>query len=623
MSDNDLLDKYGLLPKSNAPIKAQTEGDELLSKYGLTPVEEVPQDNSGQKWWQGLNNDHSYEGVAKRFGIGLLRGAKDVLDTGAHGLGNAASFVADKVLPESVANKIKQSVEQTKAEDVAGRNAFDKEYPSADGLLPTAAGAGRLTGQVLATAPVMPARAIEGVAAASNALPTVTAAGAKIAAPLANRLVSAAGQGAIGGATLGATTASTNDKSLAENVGEGTLAGGLTGPLLPVASSVGKGVGSALTSSISPEKAALARKAAQYGIDIDAGQLSNSHAFKKFNQVSGWLPFSGAQKFTDKQIGQYTKAVSNTFGEDAANITPEVLKAARKRIGNDYETVGRNTTVNADNQLVQDLSKVYHQADLMLNDQQMSVFQKHLLDLTQRFQNGQVGGDIWQHARRAGEPLSKAINNNAGTDLGDALKGLKVSMDSAFKRSAPQDMYPLLQQADKQYANMKTIEKLALNDPEGQVSPLRLMSKVVNSPNKNLRTSQLGDLAEIGRSFFPTPADSGTPLGEIVADKIGRTIAAPISGALAAAHGLASGGFILPTIEGASGLAANRAVRSALNSKVVQKAILNKAEGNTYGALDKLTEKAVPYSAQLDRKGDLPKRIYITGKSKLPVAEAP
>ncbi len=612
MNDEDILDKYGLLTKSNAPKKAVTEADELLSKHGLIPVEEVAKDNSNKKWWQGLNSDNSYEGVAKRFGIGIVRGAKDVLDTAAHGLGNAASYVADKTLPEETAKAVKQSVEQTKAEDLAGRNQFDKEYSGS-----TAVDVGRPVGQIAATLPVMPSAAMTGIATAAKALPTVATTGAKVAAPLVNRLVSAAGQGALGGAVVGGATSSANDKSLAENVGEGALTGGLTGPLLPVASSVGKGIGSKLLGEISPERAALAKKAEKYGIDLDASQVSESPIFKKYNQVSGWLPFSGAQKASDKQIGQFTKAVSNTFGENTENITPNALKAARQRIGNDYETVGKNTTITADNQYTKDLAKVYHQADLMLNDQQMKIFQNHLNELANKFNQGNMQGDVWQHFRRSGEPLSKAINNNAGTDLGDALKALKVATDQVFKRSAPPDMFPLLQQADRQYANMKTIEKLALNDPEGNVSPLKLMSKVVNSGAK-LQGGPLSELADIGKSFFPKPADSGTPLGEAVLEKLGPMAGAPISALAAGAHALASGGFVLPSLEAGAGLAVNRGIREAANSDAVKNAIIRKAQGNTYGFIDKASEKAIPYSSELLKKKN-EDRLYV-GRSKLPVA---
>ena len=609
MNDEDVLDKYGLLPKSEAPKKAVTESDEILNKYGLVPHEEVPVSDN-KKWWQGLNADTSYEGVAKRFGIGIARGAKDVLDTGAHGLANATSYVADKVLPESIASKIRQSAESTKAEDIIGRNEFDKEYSDS-----TSANIGRVGGQIAATLPIMPSGAMTGIASAAKALPTINAAGVKVAAPLVNRLVAASGQGALGGAIVGGATSSTNDKSVAENVGEGALTGAIAGPALTAATGVGKGISKTLLNSISPERAALAQKAAQHGIDLDASQVSESPLFKKYNQVSGWLPFSGAQKASDKQIGQFTKAVSNTFGEDTESITPKVIQSAKKRIGNDYDTVAANTKITADNQLVQDLSKVYHQADLMLTPDQFKVFQKQLLNVAGKFSNGEMPGEVWQGLRKTTEPLSTIANSNKNTTLGQSVKALKVAVDSAFNRSAPPDMQSLLGQANTQYRALKTVEKLANSSDEGQVSPLRLMQKVVANPfGGKLASGKLGELADIGKAFFPTPADSGTPLGEIVANKVGHGIAAPVTALATGAHALASGGFILPTIEGAGGLVLNRALRSAANSDVVKNAIIKKGLGSNYGFLDQAAEKATPYSSLLLKKRDDSNRLPIQSK---------
>lgn len=611
MNDNDLLDKYGLSPKSAAPIKAQTEGDELLSKYGLRDIPTViintnKDDNedvapSKPSWWKVNNEDTSYDALAKKFGISVLRGAKDVLDTGAHGLANAASYVADKVLPENLASDIKSSAAKTILEDTQARNEYDKQYPASNNLLPNLTDVGRFGGQIAATAPLMPAKAFEGIAAAAKALPTVSASGAKIAAPLVNRLTAAAGQGALGGSVFNAATSSTNNKSLAENVGEGALTGGLAGPLVVGAFGAGKGLASKIAGSISPERADLAKKAAQYGIDLDAGQVSDNSFFKKYNQVSGWLPFSGANKASEKQLGQFTKAVSNTFGEDTNNITPQVLKSAKQRLGSNYDTVAAHTNVQADPRLARDLAKVAHEAKLVLDENQYSRFEKQMDQIIAKFQqgNGAMDGKAWQAMRHTGSPLSRLISGR-DTDLGVYAKGLKIAMDAAFNRSAPADMQTLLQKTNQQYKAMKTVEKLANFDADGHVSPMKLMSKVVNAPGGKLGSGQLGDLADIGRAFFPQPADSGTPLGEALLEKVGHAVSSPVT-ALGGAVStlLTSSAPYLHTAEGLAGLTANRYVRKAVNSKIVKEAIVNSAQGNVQGRLSDLVGKTIPYSSNL------------------------
>lgn len=617
MNDEDLLDKYGLLTQSNAPKKAVTETDELLSKYGLSPKDiQEPKQMANPEWWKGKAADSSYEGVAKKFGIGMARGAKDVLDTAAHGLGEGVATIAEKVLPTNVSAPIRASVEQMKSSDLTGRNEFNKEYPSNEGILPTSTDVGRFAGQVAATAPVMPARAFQGIAAASKALPTTLATGGQVAAPIANRLVSAVGQGALGGAVFNAATSSTNDKSLAENVGEGALTGGLAGPLAVGATSAGKNLASRVVGKISPERAELARKAADHGIDLEAGQVSSSPLWKKFNQVTGWVPLSGAQAASDKQMGQFTKAVSRTMGQDSANITPDVIKAAKTDLGHNYETVARNTEIRGDSRLAHDFAKVVQNANQVISDpHQLATFHNQLNNILNKFENGKMTGEQWQAMRKTTEPLSTIANANKNTTLGQSVKGLIVSMDAAFNRSAPQDMQALLQKTNSQYKSMKTVEKLANSDAEGQVSPMKLMSKIVNSPyGGKSGAGQLGDLADIGRAFFPKPADSGTPLGEAILDKIGPSIVSP-STAVAGGVGALVGG--LPIIHGAEALAgavANRYVRKGINSATVRNAIINSAQGANYGKLDRAVEKTVPYSSNLLENRDHKEKF------KLPVA---
>jgi hypothetical protein len=617
MNDDDLLSKYGLTPQSNAPKKAVTENDELLSKYGLTGDEtEKPAIDENSDWWKS-QHDSDYASIAKRFGIGFVRGAKDVLDTGAHGLASSTAYVADRLLPKALADKIRESADATIAADKSGRNEFNSEYPAAEGLIPNATDVGRFTGQAITTAPLMPTSAMAGIGAASNALPTTLATGAQVAAPIANRLVAAAGQGGLGGAIFGGATASTNDKLTIENIGENALGGALAGPALTAGASLAKNVAGKAVNKISPERAELARKAADHGINLEAGQVSTSPTFKKFNQVSGWLPFSGAKGSSEKQIGQFNTAVARTFGEDTPNITPTVLANAKKRIGSNYDTVAANTTIKADNQLINNFSDIYKNAETALDDNQFKTFKKQLELIGSKFRqgNGDMDGEAWQAFRHINSPISR-VAGGKDSDLGYYVKALKTAMDGAFNRSAPDDMQSLLRQANGQYKSMKTIEKLANSDAEGQISPLKLMSKVVNSPGGKLKSGELGDLADIGRAFFPVPADSGTPLGEAILGKVGGLASHPISGLGTAAASLVGGAPLLSVAEGGLGLAANAGLRRAINSRAVTNSMLNAADGANFGAIDRAVQKAVPYTGpNLGELQDKRER-----RSKLPVA---
>lgn len=161
------------------------------------------------------------------------QGLRDIINTGASGIG----YIDKTLIPggEKRNEKFQQSL---KTEN----QTFEQTNPPSEGLLPTTAEVARMGGQAVATAPLMPARAFQAVRGVMGALPTVSAAGEKVAAPILNRLGATTVTGAIGGGEFGGLTSSTNDKSLAENVGTGMITGALVAPALSVAGAAGSKV---------------------------------------------------------------------------------------------------------------------------------------------------------------------------------------------------------------------------------------------------------------------------------------------------------------------------------------------------------------------------------------------
>lgn len=572
----------------------RTKADDLADEFGLMPTSDVPKPEEKKEFWQGLNADTSWSGFAKRLGVGTLRGMKDVIDTGAHGLQNVTTAVADKVLPEDMAAPIRQSVQESQTKDKTDRDKFDAEYP--DGLSGT--GAGRVAGQIAATIPVMPARAFKAVEGLVGAAPQIVN-GVTKAAPMINRLGASVVNGIGGGSIFGGATASTNDKSTGENVLEGGISGAVGGPLVTAAGQGAKSLGTKAFGKISSTTADLAKRAEQLGIPLKATQVSNSPLLKKYDQISGMMPFSGAQHIAENQSAGFTKAVARTFGEDTAEITPKVVQNAKKRIGKDYDTVAANTTLNADRALAQEFAKTYQDAKDVLNPDHFKTFQKQLAHILDKFNNGQMTGEAWQAMRKTTEPMMRLINSRNNTELGQSVKSLKTSMDAVFNRSAPDDMQALLKRANSQYKAMKTIEKLAEADAEGHVSPLRLMGKVIDSPGGKLGSGELGEIADIGRQFFKQPADSGTPLGEFVMDKVAPTLHSPVSALITGGSAILSGASFGSIGEGAAALGANRLMRKAVNSKVIKDTIIRTAKGETHGNVNKLSSAVAPYAGAI------------------------
>lgn len=567
----------------------------LDQKYGGDIEEPKPPvaDAKPKEFWQDLN-ENSWKGTAQRTGVGILRGAKDVIDTGAHGLQNAAGYIADKVLPTEIAASIQQNIKDSQAQDKAGRDQFNKEYGDS-----TAADIGRVGGQVAATIPMMPARIMGGISAVAGALPTISATGAKVAAPLINRAIAGAGQGAVGGGIFGGATSSQNDNSIAQNVGEGVITGGLTGPLLPVAGDIGKAVGGKVLGSISNTTAQLAKRAEELGIPLKATQVSNSPLLKKFDQISGMLPFSGAQGISDKQTSAFTRAVARTFGENTDEITPKVVAAARQRIGQDIENVGKKATIKADAQLHNDLEQVITDAKGTMTDAELRPVAQNIQNIIDKISNaGTIDGEAYAALTAYKGVLSKA-QSNSNPNIRNAANEIRSALDDALTRSISPDQKAALLKARGQYKAVMTIKDLAEADEHGNVSPLRLMQKVMTSPGGKLRSGELGEIADIGRAFFKQPNDSGTPLGAAIINNVLPVVHSPVSGAIAAGSALLGGATLGTVGEGALGLALNRAIRSGVNSDAARRALIRSGTGETHGAVNNIINNVLPYSAAL------------------------
>lgn len=621
---DELAAEFGLSGKkpTQTKTKANPEYDALAREYGLVPTKDIKPEKE-KSWWQGFVNDPSWSGLAARVGIGAVRGAKDVVDTAAHGLGAGVSYVADKYLPESVAAPIRESVGTMKAEDTTARDQYDKEYGES-----ISAGTGRVAGEIAATIPAMLAAGsvMRGMVATAGALPRVTQAGMR-AAPLSNRLIAATGVGGIGGAIFGATTSSTNDKSLGENVGEGAVTGALAGPLLTAAgqgakSLIGKAIG-----DISPVTARLAQEAERLGIRLKGTQVSDSHFMKKTDQMTGYLPFSGAKGTTAAQNEQIARAVSRQMGENTDTINAHLIRNARGREGNRIEQVGANTTITADQRLGQDFTALYNNISGSTNSNVMPAVRRQLQGIMDviNANNGTIPGKAYVNLTKKDSMLWTA-QKSKDPDIRNAANMIRHALDDALARHATPQMREQLLDARAKYKAIMTVREAMKGQADGNFSIVKLMRAVEKAPGGLQGAGDLGRIAEIGQHFFKAPADSGTPLGNLILNNVVPWVQNPLAGAAAVGAAASQGATYLGGALTAASLTANRLMRKAMNSDAAREAYLNRASGATHGRTNRLIETAVPYvTAPVDNNNRL--QITVNPKSydvnKLPVSKPP
>ena len=390
-----------------------------------------------------------------------------------------------------------------------------------------------------------------------------------------NALAGAATNATVSGADAAARGASP------ASVGTSALIGGGLGALAPALGAGVNALGRVATGgAMAPEDATLAALARdKYGIPLTNDQLSGDTGMSFLRSASDRLPFSGAGSDIANTQAGFNQAVSNTIGENAPKLTPQIMNSAKSRIGSMFDSVAANTSIKADPQFDNDLLKVVSDAqDSGMTADELRPINKifdSILDAVDP-NTRTIDGSAYQTLTRSNTPFGRALSN-PNSNISGVAGEIKDALDDALGRSASPADLQAFQDAKSQWRNLRTIEgNVAQNG--GDVSPARLASDLNNSRfSKNTLAygggGDLGELAVIGQKFMKPPQSSGTAerlasLGALGA--VGAGGNALLSGSLmGAAHGL---GFV------PAALAANRVVvNPLLRSQGLANALINRS----------------------------------------------
>lgn len=356
----------------------------------------------------------------------------------------------------------------------------------------------------------------------------------------------------------------------------GAEIGGAIGALSPLAGrAIGSGVDRMMSSPMDRASQALLQRAEQLGIPIRPAQASTSPFINKLDQMIGKVPGSGMGALTADQHEGFNRALSRTMGEDAHAITTDVMAAARRRIGGEFDHVERNTTVNFDHPLATRLYNIAHDASSVLEPGQVTPLARRINEIAALAENGQFDGRTFNNMLKKDAPLSR-LQKNADPNISHYANQIRGALQDALERSATPEMAQRYATARQQYRNMKTIQPLAEKAPTGDISPLLLAGQVKKSnPNFAFGTGgDIADIARIGQRYMRQPPDSGTPLGTMVLNTMLGAAPAIAAGGAAAY----TGGDIKSGLGGLLGAAAlARGGNRFLNNPAVLERLLSRA----------------------------------------------
>lgn len=347
-----------------------------------------------------------------------------------------------------------------------------------------------------------------------------------------------------GSALVGAGSAALAPVATGESRAENALIGGAGGALGQGAvNTVGRLIRPVRGAPVTGELSTLIGAAQNRGIPLSAGQVTRSRPLLALESTMRDMPFTAgrAEAFRQGQQSAFNRQIASTFGENADNLSPEVLGRARDRLGGIFRDVSSRNTVTLDRQLenvlanveatnaqagplasgrVNDVVEWLRNAGRTTPAQQvptgvLDAAGRPIMTMIPGRQAAPMAGEQYQTIRSILSRNSKDAYQSGNSQLGGALRDLRNALDDAAERSIRPADQQAWQAARRQYGNLKTIEKAVKNDGSGEAFPARLASSVRQaSPNAFLYgqgDTELATLAKIGNGLLKdsTP-NSGT-----------------------------------------------------------------------------------------------------------------
>lgn len=375
---------------------------------------------------------------------------------------------------------------------------------------------------------------------------------------------------AVAGGLLGATQPTVGDESRLLNTGIGAGAG-----------VVGQGVGNAIGRAIRPVRPAadpvregLVAEAAHRNIPLTAGQATGSRPIQITESVMENLPFTSGPQLAQKQAQQtaYNRAVGQTFGSAEDALTPDVMGAARTRIGQQFTDLSSRNTMQADQTLISNLGRIQGEANRYATPDVARIVNNHLDDVLAKIEPGDVmaGRSYRQLDSELGRISRGSSNGDVRNYVGQIRGSLREAMDNSIS-AADRDAWA---GARREYSNLMTVAPIAARSETGDISGRTLLNAANNS-NRNARfggPSELADIGRVGRAFVADQVpNSGT------AQRL--AVQGLLTGGGAATGAIASGatggdplkGALIGGAAGAGGLLSPRAVQMLMNSPAGQR----------------------------------------------------
>ena len=360
------------------------------------------------------------------------------------------------------------------------------------------------------------------------------------------------------------------------------IAGALAGGILPDLLTKGAARLISPNGGADPERLKLAKVLDDFGVPISAGQRVGNEALRRKEGLTG----AGARLVGDQQEA-FTSAALKTAGINAKRATPEVLDEAAIRIGAVFDDVTRGLDVEPDSAAITKLAGAVNEyKSLAPTGNQAPLVSNVLKETTKFFRGGNPVPAATVNTWRSG--LSKLTTSaDAATREAArlALEAVDDMLEGAMKAAGQADDVARLATARSEWRNFLAIQKAAVREGDGLLSPARLRAAVINQGAAAYARGKRGDLGALSRAgseVMDALPNSGTPAG-LRAMMPGGSFPAVIGaglGSLSGPGGAALGtlaGLALPGVSGA--IRMSRPMQAYLANQVAPNYLANFERG--------------------------------------------
>jgi len=272
----------------------------------------------------------------------------------------------------------------------------------------------------------------------------------------------------------------------------GVAAKGVGRALHPVRSQVGKGVDK------------LMDYAESRGFKLSAGSRTGSRHLQNAEAAIETLPTSGSplRALQDHNQTVANRIVAKEMGETVDTITPDVIEAARRRIGAVMDKLSKDRQFDVDRRFFDDVYRIRAQYGKTLKGQQSKEIRSLLDELAAGAKTRAPRIEASQYQRTASALKKEAETSfRSGVNINDAQ--VKRELAEAFEGLAERNLsgkeLQALQEARRQYSATLIAEKAVRADESGDIMIERIAQATKKHRRVATRQGEKDELVRLGR----------------------------------------------------------------------------------------------------------------------------